>query len=197
MASAGESVFVGGRFLLSCVTLLVGGCDQSESETAPSPDPTTGATAALFTEVTEQVNLVFEHDAGIDGSYFFPEILGAGAALFDFDNDGDLDVYLVNSGPHVVDSPDLSRPTNRLYRQESDGTFSDVTDGSGVGDTGYGMGCTVGDIDNDGDLDLFVTNYGPDVLYRNEGGVKFTDITSSAGIDEFDHQVGKRSVLAD
>lgn len=182
MGSAGERALVGVRFLLPSVLALFVGCDQSESGTAPSSNPVAGSAAALFTEVTEQLNLDFQHDAGIDGSFFFPETTSAGAALFDFDNDGDLDVYLINSGPHDADSPNVSKPPNRLYRQESDGTFSDVTARSGVGDTGYGMGCAVGDIDNDGDLDLFVTNYGRDVLYRNDGDGTFTEITSAAGI---------------
>jgi hypothetical protein len=133
------------------------------------------ASAARFVDVTEAVGLDFVHDAGEKGDYLLPEITGAGAAFLDYDGDGDLDVYLLQSGG--------GKP-NRLFRQEADGRFSDATEEAGVGDTGYGMGVAVGDVDNDGDVDLYVTNYGPDVLYVNDGKGRFRDATSSFGISE-------------
>ena len=104
-----------------------------------------------------------------------PEIMGGGGAFLDYDNDGDVDIYLIQAGPHTEGTD--PKP-NRLFRQEADGTFSDVTTESGLGDTGYGMGVAVGDIDNDGYVDVYVSNYGPDALYRNDGRGGFEDISS-------------------
>lgn len=135
----------------------------------------------LFTEITDAVGLDFVHDAGASGRYHHPEIMAPGCAFLDYDADGDLDIYLVQAGRDVV-NPSGEIAPNRLFRQEADGKFVDVTAASGLGDTGYGMGVAVGDIDNDGLPDVFVSNYGPDRLYRNEGNGRFRDITSSAGI---------------
>ena len=133
-----------------------------------------------FSDISAASGLTFVHDAGIDGTFFMPEIIGAGVALFDYDSDGDLDIYLVDGGPH--DRTERSETMNRLFSQEAGGRFVDRTAESGLGDTGYGMGTALGDIDNDGDLDLFVSNYGADVLYRNDGGGRFSDITAASGI---------------
>ncbi|MFQ5639083.1 MAG: CRTAC1 family protein [bacterium] len=155
------------------------GCtpDDDQSEESRSE------TAVQLTDITEQVGLNFVHDPGVDSSYFMPECLGSGGAFFDYDNDGDLDIYLINSGPHSKKG--LSQPPspNRLFRQEEDGAFSDVTETSGLGDTGYGMGVAIGDFDNDGDRDVYISNYGPDELYRNNGDGTFSNITKQAGID--------------
>ncbi|MFV2068403.1 MAG: CRTAC1 family protein [Pirellulales bacterium] len=136
-------------------------------------------------EISDEVGLDFQHAVGPPGTYFTPEINGAGGALFDYDNDGDLDIYLVNSGrsPKAeAEFPPGTRIENRLFQQQSDGTLIDVTAESGLGDTGYGIGCAVGDVDNDGHLDVYVTNYGPDRLFRNLGDGTFSDITDLAGI---------------
>ncbi len=125
---------------------------------------------SIFTDITQQSELNFVHDPHIGGKYFFPEVMGAGCAFLDFDHDGDLDIYLVNGS------------TGRLFRQDSDGAFVDVTASSGLGDLDYGMGVAAGDVDNDGDTDLFVTNYGSDQLYRNNGDGTFSRITESSGI---------------
>jgi len=126
--------------------------------------------------------LVFTHQSGHRDRHLLPEIIAGGAALFDMDGDGDLDAYLVQSGS-VVDPP-ARPPGNQLFRNLGDGTFEDVTSGSGADDRGYGMGVTAGDYDNDGDVDLYVTNTGPNVLLRNDGMGRFTDVTSDAGVGD-------------
>ncbi len=144
--------------------------------------------ADWFTEITSEVGLDFVYETGAKGKLYMPEIMGAGAALFDYDNDGDLDIYLINGNrelPRMVKSEAL---TNRLFRQDADAGkpvrrwFVDVTDESGLGDGGYGMGVAIGDIDNDGDMDVYVTNFGRDTLFRNRGDGTFEDITAQAGI---------------
>ncbi|MHC5115060.1 MAG: CRTAC1 family protein [Planctomycetota bacterium] len=142
---------------------------------------TAAATAPRFDEVTGSSGLAFVHDAGLDDSYFMPQIVGAGAALLDYDGDGDLDAYLVNGA--YRDGSEAA-PRNRLFRQDDGLRFTDVTEEAGVGDEGFGMGVAVGDYDNDGDPDLYLTNYGPDALYRNDGDGTFTDVTAAAGIAE-------------
>jgi hypothetical protein len=136
----------------------------------------------FFTEITDQVRLNFFHDAGVDGSYFMPESIGSGGGFLDYDNDGDLDIYLLNGARHDNQNIKDNHFKNRLFRQEADGTFTDVTDTAGLGGRGYAMGLAAGDIDNDGDIDIYVSNYGPDTLYRNNGDGTFTDITEEAGI---------------
>ncbi|MBI1927333.1 VCBS repeat-containing protein, partial [Candidatus Poribacteria bacterium] len=110
--------------------------------------------------------------------------MGSGAGFADYDNDGDLDLYIVNNPGPLHAKVTANSPGNVLYRNNGDGTFTDVTAKAGVGDRGYGMGCVWGDYDNDGDLDLYVTNYGPNVLYRNNGNGTFTDVTAAAGVGD-------------
>lgn len=133
---------------------------------------------AWLNDVTQSSGLDFVHDPGEGSEYFMPAIMGSGAALVDFDGDGDLDIYLIQA----KNDRDPSRPGNRLFRQDANMKFQDITDAAGVGDTGYGMGVAIGDVDNDGHVDLYVTNYGPDVLYRNLGNAKFEDITRASGV---------------
>lgn len=150
-------------------------------------DPTKIRAAKSFVDITDTVGLDFQHVAGPLGSYFMPEVNGTGAAFFDYDSDGDLDIYLVNAGrsPNATgDFPPGTRIENRLFRQESDGRFVDVTDSSGLAGTGFGSGCAIGDIDNDGDPDVYVTNYGQDRLYQNNGNGTFQDITQTAGFHD-------------
>lgn len=108
-----------------------------------------------------------------------PESLGSGAALFDYNNDGSLDVYLVNAGPHNNVNNSVR---DQLFEQQRDGKFLDVTEKAGLGDPGYGLGVATGDIDNDGDQDLYATNFGHDKLYLNNGDRTFKDVTNQAGI---------------
>ncbi len=136
----------------------------------------------LFTEVTS--TLLQDSDMSVewpDGTYSLPEIMGGGIALFDYDDDGDLDLLQIRF-PRPGE-PDLAAP-NRLLQQQVDGTFVDVTRAAGLGDPGYGQGVAVGDADNDGDLDVYVTNFGPDAFYLNNGDGTFTDATALHGFSE-------------
>jgi hypothetical protein len=152
------------------------------------------AGAPLFREAAAETGLRFHHSSGATGRYYMPEIMGPGVALFDYDNDGALDVYLVQGAPLDPAGKLLSplppgwKPGNRLFRnllaQTGELRFVDVTAKAGVGHTGYGMGVAVGDYDNDGFLDLYVTNFGRNVLYHNNGNGTFTDVTSAAGVDD-------------
>ncbi|MFQ5888819.1 MAG: CRTAC1 family protein [Gemmatimonadota bacterium] len=159
--------------------MLLGACETSR-DPAPTADPAPGG--SLFIDITERSGLDFVHDAGVDSSYYMPEITGSGGAFLDYDGDDDLDIYLVNGARHGSGSVGDSPLKNRLYRQDRGGRFVDVTDASGLGDRRYGMGVAVGDIDNDGNVDVYVTNVGPDALYRNNGDGTFTDVTAEAGI---------------
>ena len=136
-----------------------------------------------FTDITEAAGLQFHHTDGRSGQRYFLETVGSGAAFFDYDRDGWIDIYFVN-GADLPGFYSPQSPTNRLYRNNGDGTFRDVTEPAGVGDTGYGAGCAVGDYNNDGNLDLYVTNFGTNMLYRNNGDGTFTDVTDYAGVGD-------------
>ncbi len=139
------------------------------------------ADAQIFTDVTAAFRtLRFRHINGASGQKYFIEPLGSGVALFDFDNDAGLELYFVN-GSVLPGSADSIPPTNVLYRND-DGRFTDITREASVGDTGYGFGCCVGDYNNDGFRDLYVTNYGTNVLYENNGDGTFTNVTERAGV---------------
>ncbi|NNL95669.1 MAG: CRTAC1 family protein [Xanthomonadales bacterium] len=155
-------------------SLLLGACD------APKVAQENPGQQSGFIESAAQLGVVYNHDAGLAGAYRMPESIGAGLAVFDHDGDGDLDIYLVNGGAR--ETAQSNAPVNRLFSQQTNGQFVDRTVESGLGDGGYGMGTALGDLDNDGDLDLFVSNYGADVLYRNDGSGRFTDISEAAGI---------------
>jgi len=135
---------------------------------------------ACFDEATRALGLPVASGVWPDGAYFTPEIMGGGIGLFDSDGDGALDLLHV-----LVPPPGDPKRTiaNRLYRQEN-GRFSDVTDDAGITTEGFGQGLAIGDTDNDGDLDVYITNYGPDVFYLNQGEGRFVDATAKAGIDE-------------
>ena len=146
--------------------------------------PSAGAEDKIsFIDITEAAGLEFQHVDGSSGRRYFLETVGSGAAFFDYDNDGLLDIYFVNS-TDLPGSYSSTPPINQLYHNNGDGTFTDLTEQAGVGDTGYGAGCAVADYDNDGDLDLYVTNFGANVLYQNNGDSTFTDVTQHAGVGD-------------
>jgi enediyne biosynthesis protein E4 len=149
---------------------------------APARLPGFPAAPPLFEEVlAAQSKITFRHVNGRSSDYYLPETTGAGCAFFDFDNDGWMDIYLVNSGK--CDFFDPTPPLrNALYRNNRDGTFTDVTEKAGVAGGGYGMGAAVGDYDGDGFPDLYVTQYGRSILYHNNGDGTFTDVTEKAGV---------------
>ncbi|MEE8244525.1 MAG: VCBS repeat-containing protein, partial [Pseudomonadales bacterium] len=128
---------------------------------------------ALFVDVTDSLGLRYVHDSGLSGAYRIPEVMGSGVAVFDYDQDGDLDIYIVGGLPG----------TGRLYRRSDRGDYEDVTDQANLHNPGHGMGAALGDIDNDGDVDLYLTNLEDDRLLRNDGDGTFTDVTATAGID--------------
>ncbi|MCP4218429.1 MAG: VCBS repeat-containing protein, partial [bacterium] len=143
--------------------------------------------AHVLTDITKKSGISFEHCIGDYKLSNIVESTGAGVALFDYDRDGDLDIYLVNgsynkSFNHPRGRKLAGKLQNALYRNNGNGTFSDVTAKAGVGDKSYGMGCLSADYDNDGDADLYVTNYGPNVLYKNNGDGTFSDVTAKAGV---------------
>jgi len=155
------------------------------------------STAPPFSDVTSQSGLDFVHVNGAEGGLLLPEVIGSGGALFDYDNDGDLDVFAVQgsklSGPGTrAPGPDGQLSGSRLFRNDltvnADGTrtlrFTDVTKASGIVATGYGMGAATGDFDNDGWIDLYVTSLGPNQLIHNNGDGTFTDVTAKSGTDD-------------
>ena len=149
----------------------------------PLIPPVSADTNIQFVDATQEAGIHWKHVDGRSGQKYFMETLGSGAAFFDYDADGDPDLYFVNGAP-LPGYVSQEIPTNCLYRNNGDGTFTDVTEKAGVGDTGYGHGCAVGDYNNDGQLDLYVTNYGTNRLYRNNGDGTFTEVAESAGVTE-------------
>ena len=136
----------------------------------------------IFSDVTNQTGIKFKHTDGSSGHFYIMETVSAGLALFDYDNDGDMDIYFLN-GSALKGTRFKNKPTNALYRNDGGWRFTNVTRQAGVGDTGYGLGIAVADYDNDSDQDIYLNNYGPNVLYRNNGDGTFTDVTKSAGVD--------------
>lgn len=175
--------------LLPCLLLL-----------APSfifpTNPPQGKTP-IFTDISKQTGLDFIHFNGMSGEYYFPEMTGQGGGFFDYDNDGDLDIYLIQGNmlgtgktfKNALYPPKDPNPRDRLFRNElkvkTDGTrvlrFTDVTDKSKLKVTAYGMGVAAGDINNDGFIDLYITNYGPNQMLLNNGDGTFTDVTAKTG----------------
>jgi hypothetical protein len=136
--------------------------------------------ADLFVDAAAQSGLDFVHFNGMSGEMYFPEMMGQGGALFDYDNDGDLDAYFVQGAVLGTGKPVIPAPRGRLYRNDSL-HFVDVTEKSGLDARDYGMGVATGDIDNDGWVDLYLTNYGANRMYRNNGDGTFADVTQRTG----------------
>ncbi len=155
--------------------------------------PNTPKMTGRYVEAQEAANLHFQFLNSPTPSKYLIETMGGGVALFDYDGDGWLDVFFVNgaslANPQPEDqAPDKSKPEywNRLFRNNRDGTFTDVTEKAGVKGRGYGMGVAAGDYDNDGFSDLFVTNYGACILYHNNGDGTFSDVTARSGLQTDD-----------
>jgi hypothetical protein len=134
----------------------------------------------VFRDVARAAGIDFTHINGASEERFLPEIMGPGGLFFDFDDDGWLDIFLVDGGS-LADAAVAKRARHRLFRNRGNGTFEDVTARSGITHRAYGMGACAGDYDNDGLIDLYVTNVGPNVLYRNAGGGRFTEVPNAAG----------------
>jgi enediyne biosynthesis protein E4 len=156
------------------------------------PLPKVDSSAPLrggFVDVTKKLGIDFNHQSPSTSRKYLLEAMGSGVGLFDYDNDGRLDIFFANGGLIEDPMPKGSIPAktgpkywNRLYHQKADGTFEDVTEKAGVSGTGYSTGVAVGDYDNDGNEDLFVAGYGRSTLYHNNGNGTFTDVTDSAGV---------------
>ena len=152
------------------------------STVAQRPARPTARPPVSFAEVPVQVSKInWTHNNAHSPDRQLPETVGAGCAFFDYDNDGWMDIYFVNSGPSDFYTPP-SALKNGLFRNNRDGTFADVTDKAGVAGGRFGMGVAAADYDGDGNVDLYVTNYGPNILYRNNGNGTFTDVTEKAGV---------------
>jgi enediyne biosynthesis protein E4 len=165
--------------LAAAPALLAASCGDA----APASATRTGSSAtvaapgpALYRDVARERGIDFRHEVRAEGAYRIPEVLGSGCAAFDADGDGRLDLYFVNAG----NGPGDGAP-NRLYLQREGGRFEDATDRSGLGDRGFGTGVAVADVDRDGDLDVYVGNWGEDALYVNDGGV-FTRHAADVGL---------------
>jgi hypothetical protein len=174
--------------VLSCVSAI-----SVQAQSAPAKSPAASPAAANvpghFVDSTDKAEIHFQHVAPHTSRKYLIETMGSGAALFDCDNDGRLDLYLVNGAPYGDPEPPGSIPQksgpqdwNRMYHQKTGGTFEDITEKSGLKGFGYGMGVAVADYDNDGNEDVFVTSYGGNRLYHNDGHCNFTDVTDKAGV---------------
>ncbi len=152
----------------------------------PAPSGPVRSVPVTFTDLTTAAGLAtVVHAHGGTGRKYYIETVPPGVCWLDFDRDGWQDLYFVQSGPLPRSPRPAGSKHSRLFRNQGDGTFVDVTDAAGVGNaSGYGNGCTAGDYDNDGDEDLYVTNFGPSVLYRNNGDGTFTDVADGAGVKD-------------
>ncbi len=195
------------HWLVPCIVLLVlAGCKSKPSESAtptsspdvarhadsparspavtaqPSPVETRPSGPIEFTDVTAQAGIHFQHNSGAFGKKYLPETMGSGACFLDYDNDGWQDILIVNSMDWPAHKSGKSYPA--LYHNNKDGTFTDVTRQAGLAVEMYGMGCAVGDFDNDGFDDVYITSVGGSHLFRNLGNGKFADVTSKAGVSD-------------
>jgi tetratricopeptide (TPR) repeat protein len=168
-----NSVLEGRPSSTSVTSVAAAQIRHDSSTSSPSPLP--------FEDRAQEAGVVYAYDSGASDRHFMADTMGGGVGLIDYDNDGWIDIYFVNGCSIPFDINHPPRP-NVLYRNQRDGTFRDATAQAGVGGRGYGMGCAVGDYDNDGDDDLFVTGLNQTILYRNRGDGTFEDVTSSAGV---------------
>ena len=168
------------------ITIPIAGCGLSDSDLGGSSTPAETAPGWCFEDVTASSGIDFRCTFGDEEFSYILEDTGSGVATFDYDGDGLLDLYFVNGTWLEGINDPAGRPNaearNGLYRNLGGFRFEDVTEKAGVGDPAYGMGAAVGDYDDDGDPDLYVLNYGPNVFYRNEGDGTFTDVTAELGM---------------
>ena len=178
-----------GLVVLCWLAVLVpkGGCAQEPK--SATPQRVSVAPLGHFVDVTQKSGINFQYQASHTSRKYLIETMGSGVALFDYDNDGRLDIFLVNgtplddpTSPGTVPKKTGPKYWNRLFHQKPDGTFEDVTEKAGLQGEGYGMGVAAGDFDNDGYEDLYVTAYGGNRLYHNNGDGTFSDVTDKAGV---------------
>jgi hypothetical protein len=155
---------------------LLSGCTDSPAE---RPNGNVIPDEIWFQDKAELLHNDLIWTSGDTGNFYMPEIIGGGAALFDFDNDGDLDIYFVNGG-NIASSTEVGN----ILLENQNGAFKNITDTSNSGDTGYGMGVTTGDYDNDGYQDVYITNVGSNVLLHNDGDGTFSDVTQFATVGD-------------
>ena len=197
-----------GPLLVVMVLVNAAACNIPSGGTPDRSEPTAGV--AWFTDAAAESGLDFVHVNGMYGRYQQPEIMGPGVALLDYDNDGDLDVYLVQGGTLGTEPPRPAPPedlplTDRLFRNDltvlagGDRTlrFTDVTDESGITARGYGMGVATGDVDNDGRVDLYLTRFGANQMFRNRGDGTFVEVSAASGTDDPSWGVSAAFVDAD
>jgi enediyne biosynthesis protein E4 len=182
-----SSILLGGSLLDALVNPLWNWKHSLQLETPPLPENSTSATPAAspvtYVNVAKEAGLTIPNVwGGIDHKRYIVEAKGSGLAFFDYDNDGWLDIYLTNGTRLDADWPAGTAPTSHLYKNNRDGTFTDVTEKSGIAHTGWQTGVCVGDYDNDGWDDLFCCFWGHNILFHNNGDGTFTDVTRKAGL---------------
>ncbi|MFN0007662.1 MAG: CRTAC1 family protein [Planctomycetota bacterium] len=160
------------QFRMLIALVLASGCSQGAAVESP-----------WFADRTRELGLEFRYESGASGRLHLPEVIGGGVGLFDADGDSDLELFFPDGNLDPVTGAASGGLVDRLFRNDSGGRFLDVTDSSGLGDPGYGMGVAAGDVDNDGDPDVLVTNLGGARLYENDGAGRFRDVSAAAGVD--------------
>jgi enediyne biosynthesis protein E4 len=172
-------------------------CGTERGTVPPKASAAAAQDAPPLRDAAQETGLVFQYFIGATGEHYFPEIVGGGIALLDYDGDGDLDIFLVQgdvfdpaipAAQLTFPPPSTHWPGHRLFRNDvipgGKLKFTDVTEAAGITRRTYGMGAAVGDYDNDGDPDLYITSFGSNVLYRNNGNGTFSDVTKEAGVDD-------------
>ena len=167
--------------VIACLAALTG---TSANDLSRSDKSLPASPSLVFEDVAAEAGLDFQHYSGSPEKRYILESMSGGVAWIDFDRDGWMDLFLVNGGRWEELVQGKRTVSNALYRNNGDGTFTDVTDKAGVGNRHWGMGVAAGDYDNDGWVDLFVCNYGPNTLYRNNGDGTFRDVTAAAGVGD-------------
>ncbi|MCZ6691715.1 MAG: CRTAC1 family protein [Planctomycetota bacterium] len=159
-----------------------GGSGAASASSAVSEPAIDTSVKVRYTDVTSESGVAFLHRHGGTGEKYFPESMAGGVIVFDYDGDGDVDLYFIQGGKIPVEPDGEWR--NVLYRNDGGWRFTDTSTESGLDDPGYGMGGTAGDYDNDGHVDMYITNFGPNRLYRNRGNGTFEDVTGGAGVGD-------------